>query len=87
MTAATGGVAAPSTATAQSILSDLRSFLSGVTGFSKAPSGRNQPDADQTVKTATNLLRHLPAAREAVLYFFCQVQLKDFLISLLVTFQ
>lgn len=53
-------------------MGDLKNFLNGVTGLQISRS-RNDADYFDLVKTATSLLRHLPAAREAVLYFFCQV--------------
>lgn len=54
------------------VLVDLRNFLNG---WPHATSSKNSPDTDSTevVRTATNLLKNFPAAREAVLFFFCQV--------------
>lgn len=55
-----------------SVLVDLRNFLSG---WPLATSSKNRQDTEsnEVVRTATNLLKNFPAAREAVLYFFCQV--------------
>ena len=57
------------------ILSDLKKFLSGqsVGGFQTLSKNRVEIDNVEIVKTATNLLKQLPASREAVLYYFCQV--------------
>lgn len=57
------------------VLSDLRNFLSGLSGAQSSAS-KNKPGTDnvtEVIKTSTNLLRNFPAAREAVLYYYCQV--------------
>lgn len=55
-----------------SVLIDLRNFLNG---WPLATISKNRPDTEtsEVVRTATNLLKNFPAAREAVLFFFCQV--------------
>jgi len=57
------------------ILGDLKKFLTGVSisGFQGLPKNRVDIDNIEIVQTATHLLKQLPASREAVLYFFCQV--------------
>lgn len=57
------------------ILGDLKKFLAGVSvsGFQGLPKNRAEIDNVEIVKTATLLLKQLPASREAVLYYFCQV--------------
>lgn len=59
--------------TSVGVLNDLRSFLNGLSGIPSNPKGRTELDSTDVVKTATNLLKNFPAAREAVLYYFCQV--------------
>lgn len=55
------------------VLNDLRSFLNGLSGLPSASKNRTEVDSTEVVKTATNLLKNFPAAREAVLYYFTQV--------------
>lgn len=65
--------------TSGGVLVDLRNFLNGVSGVPSSASGSsrgrgsNEVDTTEVVKTATSLLKNFPAAREAVLYYFCQV--------------
>jgi integrator complex subunit 5 len=66
------------TSNQQEILNDLKSFLIGVTTFSNFSSNQSSKsqrndtiDTGQLVKTATSLIKNLPASREAVLFFFC----------------
>ena len=52
--------------TTAGILVDLKKFLKSLS--------KNRVEIDNsTVGTATNLLKSLPASREAVLFYFCQV--------------
>ncbi len=55
------------------VLNDLRNFLNGLSGLPTTSKSRTEVDSTEVVKTATNLLKNFPAAREAVLFYFCQV--------------
>jgi len=55
------------------VLVDLRNFLNGLSGSSSTVKNKTEVDSTEVVKTATNLLKNFPAAREAVLFYFCQV--------------
>jgi integrator complex subunit 5 len=57
----------------QSVLVDLRNFLNGLSGSPSTSKNKTEVDSTEVVKTATNLLKNFPAAREAVLFYFCQV--------------
>ncbi len=63
--------------TTPGVLTDFRNFLSSLAGPSASGSSKNRNnvelDTTEIVKTATSLLKNFPAAREAVLYYFCQV--------------
>ena len=55
------------------VMTDLRTFLNGLSGLPSTSKSRTEVDSTEVVKTATNLLKNFPAAREAVLFYFCQV--------------